>query len=365
VLVINNLRKMKTRKKYTNLLSFRRQKIWMLLLLFAIAAYACGSSSDTEEPPYIPPRENTYYTDGEVLTLLKAKKGPGINAVIIGDGFNHEDLHTGGFYEKIARTHADMFLRMPVIRDHTDYFNVYIYMAESKERGVSHEVHDPGPPRDNKFHSHNGGYDYDLVKSTVKAMSQIGADRIEQTGVIFIANGHFGGYAIGGGYGFGVAAYPLEDDGNPPRSSYWTIHEFAGHIIGALPDQYGSGPISENTKKEIDRGHAKSQLWNVDYKSDPEQVRWKEFLKQPMYEGIVGIYPGAFNGIGQGIYNPETKTCMRDNPWFCFDAPSRYQIWQRIKMVAGEPHTLAEFFAYDVVNIKPYTQCSTDPAPAR
>jgi hypothetical protein len=348
-------------KKLTYVLKeneIKRHGRW--LLLFVAALYACGSSAgDTGESPYIPPKETTHYVDGEVLTLLKAKKGPGLNVVIVGDGFDHEDLRKNGYYETIARVHAEIFLKMPVIKDHADYLNIYVYMAESKERGMSHEEGNPGPPKDNKFHSHNGGYDYDLVKRTVQAMSQIG-DRIEQTGVIFIANGYLGGYALGGGYGFGIAAYPIATDGYPPRSSYWTIHEFVGHIIGALPDQYGSGQLTEVRKREIDEGHAKSQLWNVDYKSDPEQVRWKEFLKQPMYNGIVGIYPGAFNGTA-GVYNPEAKTCMRDSPWFCFDAPSRYQIWQRIKMVAGESYLLSEFFAYDVVNVKPYSQCATDP----
>jgi hypothetical protein len=344
-----------------------KYNIRLLLLLFVIATCACNSSAGTDEPPYIPPRGDTHYADGEVLTLVKARKGPGLNVVIVGDGFDHEDLRKDGYYERIARIHAEIFLKMPVIKDHTDYFNVYIYMAESKERYVDECPADNPPPlKDNKFHSYCGGYDYDLVKNAVKAMPQIG-DRIEQTGVIFIANGYLGGYALGGGYGFGIASYPIATDGYPPRSSYWTIHEFTGHIIGALPDQYGDGAVDDGTKRDIDEGHAKGQLWGVDYKSNPEEVRWKEFLKQPMYEGIVGVYPGSFNGRGGrsgGIYNPEAKTCMRENPWFCFDAPSRYQIWQRIKMVAGEPYSLEEFFAYDVVNVT-NKNCLTDPAPAR
>jgi len=322
-----------------------------------------GSEGGSDEPPYIPPHGKTYYDDGEVIVVQKATKGPGLNTVIVGDGFTKEDLRKEGYYEQIARRHAEIFLRLPVYRDMKQYLNVYILVCESNERGMWHREDNSYTEEkrvDNKFHSHDGSYDYGLVKSTVQSMSQIGASAIERTGVIFIANGYLGGYAMGGGYGYGCACFPIATDGEDP-SGYWTIHEFGGHVLGGLPDQYGSGGISQGVKDAIDREHAEGRSLASDYTNDPEKVIWKEFLKQDMYKGIVSIYPGGYNGTGESIYMPESKSCMRENPYYCYDAPSRYQIWKRIKMIASEDYSLSAFFKYDIVNVSPRPNCDVDP----
>jgi len=339
--------------------------LFVFLFAVCISFASCGDKSGgSDDPPYIPPRGQTYWEDGEVVVVQKATKAQALNVVVVGDGFIKEDLRVNGVYEALAKQNLEIFLRLPVFRDMKEYMNIYILMCESKERGMWHpsdnsyssEVH-----VDNKFHSHNGSYDYDLVKTTVRSMKEIGS-AIEQTGVIFIANGYLGGYAMGGGYGFGIASFPVATDVSASGhiSGYWAIHEFGGHILGGLPDQYGSGPISQSVKDNIDREHAEGRSLATDYTNDPEKVIWKEFLKQEMYQGIVGIYPGGYNGTGESIYMPEEKSCMRENPYFCYDAPSRYQIWKRMKMIAQEGYTLSEFFKYDVVNI-PRPDCSHDP----
>ncbi|KAA6317911.1 hypothetical protein EZS27_032009, partial [termite gut metagenome] len=72
------------------------------------------------------PADKNQWNNGEVLEYKKATKGAGVNLVIIGDAFNQMELAVGSVYETSSKELADMFFRMPVVRDYQEYFNIYI-----------------------------------------------------------------------------------------------------------------------------------------------------------------------------------------------------------------------------------------------
>ncbi|MDR2424348.1 MAG: BACON domain-containing protein [Prevotellaceae bacterium] len=278
--------------------------------------------------------DSDYYRDGEILMLNVHTKGKGVAIVIVGDGFDREDLRKGGWYEQTVRSVADVFFKVPVIRDFKEYFDFYAYMAESPVRGVGQGVK-------NKF-----GGDPFKAQAAVDAVPGMPATRT----TIFAGNGMVGGHAWYGG--------PVLFSTDEGANLYWASHELAGHGFSRLGDEYYSPSKADDGYREsIKRSQTEtSSDLNVDITDDPEQMIWKNFFGRPGYEAV-GIFEGA-SYHSEGMWRAEKQSVMvgwipeykEKGPHFT--AQARYNIYCAIMRKAEEPHSFDDFLKYDVVNLK-------------
>ncbi len=122
-------------------------------------------------------------------------------------------------------------------------------------------------------------------------------------------------------------------------------HEMGGHGVALLLDEYveaGMEEMSPNDeeKTRLDNLFAKyGEGANVDWRSNPSEVKWAHFLKDSRYadEGL-GVYEGGWL-YGHGVYRPTENSMMRYND--CgFNAPSREAIYKRVmKLSEGDSWT--------------------------
>ena len=106
-------------------------------------------------------------------------------------------------------------------------------------------------------------------------------------------------------------------------------HELGGHGFGLLLDEYVERTDTFSDIVELD--NLQKQGWgaNVDWRSDPSEVRWRHLLSDSRYrfEGL-GVYEGGYL-YPHGIYRATENSMMRfnDTP---YNAPSREQIYKFI-----------------------------------
>ena len=75
------------------------------------------------------------YSDGEVMTLNTATKGPGIDIVYIGDGYDAKDIAKGTFKQNTDDGFKHFFGIEPY-STYKDYFNVYAVVSKSDDSGI-------------------------------------------------------------------------------------------------------------------------------------------------------------------------------------------------------------------------------------
>jgi hypothetical protein len=310
-------------------------KLFYLLIIMTVFA-TCN----------VAPEDNTpigtdFYTDGEVLVLNEHTKGNGIPVVIIGDGFNHEDLRHGGNWEQVVQFVNNIFSQLDVFKDFYEYFDVYAYMAESQDRGVA-------TGSNTKFGT-NGSLsntDFALAKKLIGEMPQIGD--ITKVSVMFICNGNIGGIgtAMLENDGYGYAVYSSSE----PNAKYWCAHEFGGHVFGWVIDEIGGGgTVTAAFTEKLRHLHSLGKYLNVALTNDPDKVPWKHFFGVPGYDQV-GIFEGGYY-YDKDIWRSENTSIMVNQNYPHYNAQSRYLIYARIKTLAGESFTIDDFFDYDTKNL--------------
>jgi hypothetical protein len=283
-----------------------------------------------------------YYHSGEIIKLHTHSLGEGVVIVILGDGFDREDCRRGGVYEYNCRKMATLFLSMPVVRDFTAYFDVIARVDVSHDRGARNCVENPDNCPDNVYGSGHPDLNWDKIQEN----ATLAAGKADRS-VIFMANGMIGGHVM-----YGVAIYSA----NEPNKAYWMMHEFGGHVLGNLLDLYyitGDVMATEGTRKAIDGWHSVGDGLQFDWRTDPKEVYWKDFIGRSGYE-LVGVWPAAFWDLklGQLTTCEDYNNSVMFGPTAHYTAMERYQIWRKIQERAGfTTVTIDEFIAYDVVNL--------------
>jgi hypothetical protein len=306
----------------------RMSKIFLTIMVMGISILpTCSSSS--------------YYQTGDVMELHRHSVGNGIAVVILGDGFDREDCRKGGVYEDNCRKLAEVFLAMPVVRDFKEYFDVLARVDVSADRGARNCVETPDRCPDNAYGAGHPDFEWDKMHATATLVA--GKD---DRSIIYMANGMVGGHVIAN-----VAVYSA----NEPNKLYWMMHEFAGHVLGGLPDLYyidGENPLDEGAKKAFDEGHKGGSFLMFDWTKDPERVFWKDFIGRPGYEKV-GVYPAAIWGLklGEVTTCEDIHTSVMFGPAAHFTVMERYQLWWQIQTRAGFPVSLDRFIEYDAVNL--------------
>jgi hypothetical protein len=323
-------------------------------------------------------KKGDYYNDGDVVMLHTHTVGTGFPVVILGDGFDRQDLKKGDkanptidswwlyWGSKIARH----FTEVDMITDLMPYIDIYLLMSESPERGVNYPTNNlTGSAQVNyirtrtKFGAHGTEENWDVAVKTardlVKAKSS--TSNPEETSIIFMANGPYPGNA----------SNPLARMGVDEQSyPYWAVHEFAGHIVSDMPDLYCNGQqnVNDEFRLDIDTQHSNGFYYFVDYRNDPAEVAWKDFIGgDPRHEngsGPIDTYPTCFFVFGkdkvgkddkgndifeQSLWRPDKDDPM-DGYYLCHGLGTRIQIFNTI-MRACDPskyNNMEEFIKVDL-----------------
>ena len=297
--------------------------------------------------------ENRYY-DGDVKQLLAAKKGKGVNIVLLGDGFVAEDLAFGGEFDKMIATAQEAIFACEPMASLKDYINIYAVAAESKEKGIGRVAAKNTAIRAFFRSEDPTNLTMNLDPEAAYAyMNKAGLTDSVNTAVLVICNTEdVGGTNISWPDGRCLA---LCTKAGPNHNGLVGVinHELVGHAIGRLDEGYvyNSGYVTDEYKATLAERHAKGWSLNVDTTDDPTKVAWKHFIGVRGYENV-GCYnfAGGVVFMGGGVCEPENhflrQDCMVTNELY-FNAPSREQIVKHVYELAGVQYSFEDFIAND------------------
>lgn len=300
------------------------------------------------------------YSDGEVMTLNTATKGPGIDIVFIGDGYDAKDIAKGTFKQNTEDGFKHFFGIEPY-STYKDYFNVYAVVSKSDDSGIG----TVNTVIDTKF----GSY---FTQNRIKAP---GADKcfkwakradasmdLSKSLVIMLMNtSTYEGVTMMYGDGSAIACCPVSTDAYPYNFRGIIQHEAGGHGFGKLGDEYiyhnafiqtcncidGCEHPQGDDDTSTSYGMYKSKGWykNLSMTADAKQVPWSHLIYHKNYSDKVDMYEGGYMHT-RGVYRSEATSCMNNNiPYY--SAISRQAIVERIKAYAGEEFNFDDFVAKD------------------
>ncbi len=258
-----------------------------------------------------------YSCDGKFVTLQKATKGNGFDLVFVGEGFTDKDLEEGGRFDQRMNEALEQFFAYEPYKSLRNRFNVYGVKAVSPNAefldGCTHAINkDPGK-----------------ALEYASKVTDLIPDRPMRVTVV---NNYSGGERS--------FCMMMEDDSYVcfcmDGVSKVLNHESGGHGVGKLFDEYveydGQHEIAipEEQKTELDNvWNAYGWGANVDWRSDPTEVKWSKFISDERYtDEKIGVYEGSYLYLHRA-YRPTENSMMRynDSP---FNAPSREEIYKRV-----------------------------------
>lgn len=300
------------------------------------------------------------YSDGEVMTLNTATKGPGIDIVFIGDGYDAKDIAKGTFKQNTEDGFKHFFGIEPY-STYKDYFNVYAVVSKSDDSGIG----TVNTVIDTKFGSY---FTQNRIKAPAADKCFTWAKRadasmdLSKSLVIMLMNtSTYEGVTMMYGDGSAIACCPVSTDAYPYDFRGIIQHEAGGHGFGKLGDEYIYHNAFIQTCNCIDGcehpqgdddtmtsyGIYKSKGWykNLSMTADAKQVPWAHLIYHKNYSDKVDMYEGGYMHT-RGVYRSEATSCMNNNiPYY--SAISRQAIVERIKAYAGEAFDFDDFVAKD------------------
>lgn len=296
------------------------------------------------------------YGEDEYITLQRATRGNrgGINIVILGDGYNAQNI-ADGTYLKDMKEQVERFFAIEPYTTYRDYFNVYTAIPLSTESGVG----TVNTLRNNRFSTtYTGGAglkcDNDEVFSYVMNAPTVTSGNLNQTLIIMVPNSkEYGGVTQLWDSGAAIAFCPMSDYDFPLDARGVIQHEAGGHGFGKLADEYIHHNAFIDACDCVCCEHAgslramKNKGWadNLELTGKMNQVGWSKLILDPRYSDIVDIYEGGFFH-SRGVFRSEQNSCMNNNiPYF--STISRMSIVRRIKQYAGETFDYEDFVADD------------------
>lgn len=300
------------------------------------------------------------YSDGEVMTLNTATKGPGIDIVFIGDGYDAKDIAKGTFKQNTEDGFKHFFGIEPY-STYKDYFNVYAVVSKSDDSGIG----TVNTVIDTKFGSY---FTQNRIKAPAADKCFKWAKRadasmdLSKSLVIMLMNtSTYEGVTMMYGDGSAIACCPVSTDAYPYDFRGIIQHEAGGHGFGKLGDEYIYHNAFIQTCNCIDGcehpqgdddtmtsyGIYKSKGWykNLSMTADAKQVPWAHLIYHKNYSDKVDMYEGGYMHT-RGVYRSEATSCMNNNiPYY--SAISRQAIVERIKAYAGEAFDFDDFVAKD------------------
>lgn len=300
------------------------------------------------------------YSDGEVMTLNTATKGPGIDIVFIGDGYDAKDIAKGTFKQNTEDGFKHFFGIEPY-STYKDYFNVYAVVSKSDDSGIG----TVNTVIDTKFGSY---FTQNRIKAPAADKCFQWAKRadasmdLSKSLVIMLMNtSTYEGVTMMYGDGSAIACCPVSTDAYPYDFRGIIQHEAGGHGFGKLGDEYiyhnafiqtcdckdGCEHPQGDDDIMTSYGKCKSKGWykNLSMTADAKQVPWAHLIYHKNYSDKVDMYEGGYMHT-RGVYRSEATSCMNNNiPYY--SAISRQAIVERIKAYAGEAFDFDDFVAKD------------------
>lgn len=300
------------------------------------------------------------YSDGEVMTLNTATKGPGIDIVFIGDGYDAKDIAKGTFKQNTEDGFKHFFGIEPY-STYKDYFNVYAVVSKSDDNGIG----TVNTVIDTKFGSY---FTQNRIKAPAADKCFKWAKRadasmdLSKSLVIMLMNtSTYEGVTMMYGDGSAIACCPVSTDAYPYDFRGIIQHEAGGHGFGKLGDEYiyhnafiqtcncldGCEHPQGDDDTMTSYGIYKSKGWykNLSMTADAKQVPWAHLIYHKNYSDKVDMYEGGYMHT-RGVYRSEATSCMNNNiPYY--SAISRQAIVERIKAYAGEAFDFDDFVAKD------------------
>ena len=258
-----------------------------------------------------------YSHDGEVIKMQTATEGNGVDLVFMGEAFTDKDMASGGAYEKKMQAAMEQFFSQEPYTSLRHRFNVYMVKVVSpNEEFAENAVHAINEDDDIAF-------DY--------AMNAVGEnpDNI-MVGVVYNTNTFSDRSYCTMYFGDGSCVAYIMEDINEVLN-----HELGGHGVAQLLDEYVEWGYESESLPDYEKEFFED-MWqkygaaaNVDWRSNPAQVKWAKFISDPRYASEqVGVYEGSML-YGQGAYRPTVNSMMRYND--CgFNAPSREAIYKYV-----------------------------------
>lgn len=302
---------------------------------------------------------------GRIRTLQKASLGSGIDIVFLGDAFT-ADMIAEGLYDKAVSDAVEHIFADRTLNGLRDRFNVYSVSLPSKDgdyfSGAS-TVLGCWYGEDSKV----GGNDERCRSYTAQVVTE---DRIDDALTIVLMNSErYGGTTYmyppeDGVYGSGYAVAYIPLCATQEEFRFLLQHEAIGHGFAKLADEYSNASNGEipaatvSQMKELE----KAGWWNnVDFTSDPDQVKWSYFIMDERYASEhISVYEGAC-GYSKGIWIPSWKSIMKGNS-DQFNASSREAIWVRAQSISNgsdwyyDRDAFDDFTAYDLTASDPQTR---------
>lgn len=351
------------------------------------AEYITWFLPEEEMPEFNPQIDPTLYVssdyqkDRTFRVLNKAVSGNGINIILMGDGYSDKMISDGTYDKDMELAMASIFSKEPYA-SFRDLFNVYMVYAVSKcvVMEDSPTVFYSSLKEDSYgFYVSCDDYlvtdyasviDTDLLETTILIIrnQQEKNDLIDGMADVFVypESSEVSDYGSGGSRVF-VNRY---DRAETALYSRIVNHEF-GHAFAKLGDEYGiiSGVIPNERKNILIEEANKWGYWkNIDFTSDPNQVKWKKFLLDERYADVdLGIFAGG-QTYHDGVWHPSQNNIMTNDtsPDAQFDAPSREAIYYRIhKLAYGKDwqYNFEDFVQWDLKNVQTESKTSTQSVP--
>jgi len=317
--------------------------------------YDYGDVSEFYPDYYI---SSDYSSDGVVETLQTATVGNGIDIVLMGDAYSDRQIADGSYEADMEYMYDNLFTQEP-FKTHKDMFNVYCVNVVSATEGYDNA----GAALGGYFGNGTlvGGNDNKCFEYALNAVSE---DRMDEALIIVAMNSDayagtcymYYSVSASGTYGSGPAVAYFPKGGDQTTFAQLLHHEANGHGFAKLADEYayedyGAVPSDYATQT---RDQQNNWGWwkNIDFTSDPAQVRWSCFLEDERYanEGL-GVFEGGLT-YWTGVWRPTEDSIMRHNIGG-FNAPSREAIYYRIhKLAYGDSweYDYEDFVEYDAVN---------------
>lgn len=298
------------------------------------------------------------YDEGDYITIQRSTVGAGVNIVIMGDGFDFDDVSSGKYETKIRDAYSHFFNVEPY-KTYQQYFNVYMVYAYSPESGISdieNNVNTTFGTKYTKAKPSTSMTTNNNLAFTYAAYAPI--SDIRKTLVIMVANStRYGGTCTMYSDGKAVAMCPTSNLSYPYDFRGVVQHEAGGHGFGKLADEYTnySETIPADNITTLQQWQGFGQYMNVDVTNNLTTILWKHFIGVQKYTGI-GAYEGGYY-YTKGVWRPESTSVMINNIKY-YNGPSREQIVKRIKTYAGMTYSFEDFMANDVIDTSPATKAA-------
>lgn len=292
----------------------------------------------------------------EWLTLQKATRGKrgGINIVLLGDGFDAQDIASGRYLDLIKQQ-AEHFFSIEPYKTYRSYFNVYTAFPLSNESGVN----TVNTSCDNRFGTRYEDYkglkaNYDDIFAYALGGPTVNKDNLSQTLIIMVPNStSYEGITRIWIDGSTISFCPESNLAYPLDSRGVVQHEAGGHGFGKLADEGirhkafidGCDCLCCGHNDAVNQAKAWGWYDNISLTGKSQSVTWSHLLRDSRYSSVVDIYEGAF-GHSRGVFRSEQNSCMNnDIPYY--NAISRESIVRRIKQYAGETFSFEDFVQND------------------